>query len=260
MQAYQESLNTVNAVHIGPGAESADALAAARRKATERVRQPHNKRKLNAAAGNGVHDVASNADVDLEPAPELDLNLGSGERQNGLRIVRGESGDGRRSAWQSQGDSSRRSQLVSKGDGGSDIDEHGNDEDDEEEGLDAREMDRSGQAGAGALFRSVPKNIDSAKAVHLEELWEDTKGMGNCRRTNVLFTFVDGDFNDMPYHQQLKIIFRTGVLVGVHGAGLTHGYFMPPGQSAVLQLLGDSFSKVRDGWVMRRGHSAARMP
>ncbi len=40
---------------------------------------------------------------------------------------------------------------------------------------------------------------------------------------------------------------HAGVLAGVHGAGLTHGFFMQPGQAAVLQLLGDSFAQVRAG-------------
>ncbi|PNW74189.1 hypothetical protein CHLRE_13g588750v5 [Chlamydomonas reinhardtii] len=74
---------------------------------------------------------------------------------------------------------------------------------------------------------------------------------GPCRPTNVLFKFVDGDFNDAPYSQQLATIFRTGVLAGVHGAGLTHGFFMQPGQGAVLQLLGDSFAQVAANNVFR---------
>lgn len=41
------------------------------------------------------------------------------------------------------------------------------------------------------------------------------------------------DFAAIPYKQQLEIIQTTDILVGVHGAGLTHGIFLPPGSSMV---------------------------
>ncbi|KAG2497506.1 hypothetical protein HYH03_004658 [Edaphochlamys debaryana] len=97
-----------------------------------------------------------------------------------------------------------------------------------------------------------PAYVVGANEINLEKLWaEDAAAGRGCRRTNVLFKFVDGDFNDMPYHQQLQIIFRTGLLAGVHGAGLTHGFFLPPGQSAVLQLLGEGFANVAANNVFR---------
>lgn len=38
------------------------------------------------------------------------------------------------------------------------------------------------------------------------------------------------------YPHQLQLLFRTGVLVGVHGAGLTNQVWLPPGHGAVVEL------------------------
>jgi len=44
------------------------------------------------------------------------------------------------------------------------------------------------------------------------------------------------DFATIPFAEQLKIVRGTDLLVGVHGAGLTHLMFLQPG-SVVLELL-----------------------
>jgi protein O-GlcNAc transferase len=44
------------------------------------------------------------------------------------------------------------------------------------------------------------------------------------------------DFAAIPYKDQLKAIQETDILAGVHGAGLTHGIFLPPG-SAMVEIL-----------------------
>lgn len=120
------------------------------------------------------------------------------------------------------------------------------DNDDDEENGGAREA----EAEVGPPPQRPPPRPRAPRApayklrsnvLQLDKLWESDT---DCRKGNILFKFVDGDFNDVPYHQQLPQIFRTGVLVGVHGAGLTHGYLLPPGQSAVLQLLGNYFANV----------------
>ncbi|KXZ45042.1 hypothetical protein GPECTOR_59g650 [Gonium pectorale] len=91
----------------------------------------------------------------------------------------------------------------------------------------------------------APSYIIGNNIVALEKLWAlDNETDPGCRRSNVLFKFVYGDFEGMSYYDQLQTVFRTGVLAGVHGAGLAHGFFLPPGQSAVLQLLGESFAQV----------------
>ncbi|KAG2426196.1 hypothetical protein HXX76_013177 [Chlamydomonas incerta] len=139
--------------------------------------------------------------------------------------------------------------------------EGGGEEDEQEE-----DNDGEGGGGGGAAAASSAATTTTAAApraprppymigssiVDLEKLWAlDEQAGESCRRTNVLFKFVDGDFNELTYHQQLQVIFRTGVLAGVHGAGLTHGFFLAPGQSAVLQLLGDAFKEVSANNVFR---------
>ncbi|KOS40424.1 hypothetical protein ACN38_g8729 [Penicillium nordicum] len=44
------------------------------------------------------------------------------------------------------------------------------------------------------------------------------------------------DFAAISYKDQLKIIQESDILAGVHGAGLTHGIFLPPG-SAMVEIL-----------------------
>ena len=43
------------------------------------------------------------------------------------------------------------------------------------------------------------------------------------------------DFAELTFVEQLRVAQSTDILVGVHGAGLTHGFFLPPG-SAVIEL------------------------
>lgn len=44
------------------------------------------------------------------------------------------------------------------------------------------------------------------------------------------------DFAAIPFAEQLAVAQQTNVLVGVHGAGLTHGIFLPP-RSAMVEIL-----------------------
>ncbi|KAL4788765.1 DUF563 domain-containing protein [Aspergillus venezuelensis] len=49
------------------------------------------------------------------------------------------------------------------------------------------------------------------------------------------------DFAAIPFHTQLEIIRNTNILVGVHGAGLTHGMFLPP-RSVMVEILPPSLN------------------
>ena len=44
------------------------------------------------------------------------------------------------------------------------------------------------------------------------------------------------DFSAIPFKEQLLIISNTDVLIGVHGAGLTHGMFLRP-RSSIVEIL-----------------------
>ncbi|KXZ47787.1 hypothetical protein GPECTOR_33g669 [Gonium pectorale] len=107
-------------------------------------------------------------------------------------------------ALASSAQGSRR--LLAQSYAGGDIDEHGNDGDDETGGS-AASKTNSTEAGS-----STPPYLLDGNIILLDKLWEMDKAAGlKCRQTNVLFKFVDGDFNDMSYHQQIKLIFNTGV-------------------------------------------------
>ncbi|ETN41846.1 uncharacterized protein HMPREF1541_03785 [Cyphellophora europaea CBS 101466] len=44
------------------------------------------------------------------------------------------------------------------------------------------------------------------------------------------------DFAALPFRDQINVARKTDVLVGVHGAGLTHGLFLPP-KSAIVEFM-----------------------
>ncbi len=52
---------------------------------------------------------------------------------------------------------------------------------------------------------------------------------GPCRNSSVLFDFVVLEGSELPFEDQLHVLMRSGVIVGVHGAALTQQLFMPPG-------------------------------
>ncbi|KAJ5908061.1 DUF563 domain-containing protein [Penicillium taxi] len=63
------------------------------------------------------------------------------------------------------------------------------------------------------------------------------------------------DFATISYKEQLKTIQGTDVLVGVHGAGLTHGIFLPSGSSMVEILPPGLNHKGFRNVAALRGHS-----
>jgi protein O-GlcNAc transferase len=63
------------------------------------------------------------------------------------------------------------------------------------------------------------------------------------------------DFATIPFREQISLVRNTDVLVGVHGAGLTHGMFLPP-RSAVVEILpSDLAHKGFRNLAKLRGHS-----
>jgi len=49
------------------------------------------------------------------------------------------------------------------------------------------------------------------------------------------------DFEKLPFRQQLEVVRRTDVLVGIHGAGLAHTLFLRPG-SAIVEIQPEGFN------------------
>jgi protein O-GlcNAc transferase len=72
------------------------------------------------------------------------------------------------------------------------------------------------------------------------------------------FTLNIVDFASIPLREQISIVRDTDVLVGVHGAGLTHGMFLPP-RSAVVEILPSELAhKGFRNLAKLRGHSYFR--
>ena len=58
-----------------------------------------------------------------------------------------------------------------------------------------------------------------------------------CARRAVSFALHVAELSDMPFFpEQVALFMRTGVLVGVHGAGLTGAVFMAPRHGAIVEL------------------------
>ncbi|PNH02509.1 hypothetical protein TSOC_011509 [Tetrabaena socialis] len=69
-------------------------------------------------------------------------------------------------------------------------------------------------------------------------LYDGQNGGFNVRFPSPKFDLVFGEFGDLPYYpDQLSAAFRTGILVGVHGAALTFVAATSPGESAVVELV-----------------------
>ncbi|KAK8145556.1 hypothetical protein G3M48_004297 [Beauveria asiatica] len=62
------------------------------------------------------------------------------------------------------------------------------------------------------------------------------------------------DFASMPLHQQFQVARHTDVLLGVHGAGLTHSMFMKPGAVLVEVLPADFAHKGFRNLAQMLGH------
>ncbi len=52
---------------------------------------------------------------------------------------------------------------------------------------------------------------------------------GHCRNSSILFNLVVMDGAESTFEDQLHTIFRTAIIMGMHGAALSHQLFMAPG-------------------------------
>lgn len=241
-QAYDKSFSAVNAIHASSAALGRQALndpnlmstASSSRRTLARVSQTSKRQ-------HGKTEEQSSSTASIAPV--------------GLRLVQAAAVDNEYDNDSFVDDSESREMDYSGSDGP--------EEEDDLEDLaiggagGSDNMSTTVWAGSGGNGTSHPFKV-AKNILMLERLWdvdqEVTKSA--CRRTNVVFKFVEGYFDDESYYMQLQTMFRTGVLVGVHGAGLAHGFFMPPGISAVLQLLGKPVAEVQarrgGGWGATR--------
>ncbi|KXZ46957.1 hypothetical protein GPECTOR_39g451 [Gonium pectorale] len=88
----------------------------------------------------------------------------------------------------------------------------------------------------------------NSRSCLLARYYEGDEGMAGCRTSNVQFDLVFGEFSDWPYYpDQLMTIYRTGVLIGVHGAALTFVASTTAGESALLELAGIGWEETQTG-------------
>ncbi|EFJ51530.1 hypothetical protein VOLCADRAFT_87643 [Volvox carteri f. nagariensis] len=88
----------------------------------------------------------------------------------------------------------------------------------------------------------------NSRSCLLARYYGGDEGMAGCRNSNVQFDLVFGEFSDWPYYpDQLLTIYRTGVLIGVHGAALTFITSLTAGESALLELAGLGWEEAQTG-------------
>ncbi|PHH86116.1 hypothetical protein CDD83_10693 [Cordyceps sp. RAO-2017] len=98
-----------------------------------------------------------------------------------------------------------------------------------------------------AHYRVTDVDADDADVVvtyisraHTRRLVDEAEHMDALRRAIPHMQLNVVDFAALPFVDQLRLVRRTDLLVGVHGAGLTHLMFLRPG-STVLEILPDGF-------------------
>ncbi|GFR50744.1 hypothetical protein Agub_g13010 [Astrephomene gubernaculifera] len=88
----------------------------------------------------------------------------------------------------------------------------------------------------------------NSRSCLLARYYGGEEGLAGCRESSVQFDLVFGEFSDWPYYpDQLMTIYRTGVLIGVHGAALTFVTSTTAGESALLELAGVGWEDTQTG-------------
>eukprot|EP00775_Hariotina_reticulata_P010945 gene10945-11099_t len=58
-----------------------------------------------------------------------------------------------------------------------------------------------------------------------------------CSSRNVMFSLQVAELSELSFYpEQISLLMRTGILMGVHGAGLANQVLMPPGRGAVIEV------------------------
>jgi protein O-GlcNAc transferase len=79
------------------------------------------------------------------------------------------------------------------------------------------------------------------RRTNTRKLINETELVESARKTVPHLNIEIVDFATISFAEQLKIVRETDLLIGVHGAGLTHTMFLPPG-SAVVEILPGKFA------------------
>ncbi|KAG2433297.1 hypothetical protein HXX76_008364 [Chlamydomonas incerta] len=88
----------------------------------------------------------------------------------------------------------------------------------------------------------------NSRSCLLARYYGGDSALAGCRRSEVQFDLVFGEFSDWPYYpDQLMTIYRTGILIGVHGAALTFVTSTAAGESALLELAGVGWEDTQTG-------------
>eukprot|EP00198_Chlamydomonas_reinhardtii_P009241 XP_001698578.1 predicted protein [Chlamydomonas reinhardtii] len=90
----------------------------------------------------------------------------------------------------------------------------------------------------------------NSRSCLLSRYYGGDEGLAGCRAAavDVQFDLVFGEFSDWPYYpDQLMTIYRTGILIGVHGAALTFVTSTAAGESALLELAGVGWEDTQTG-------------
>ncbi|KAH0591774.1 hypothetical protein MHUMG1_10473 [Metarhizium humberi] len=95
-------------------------------------------------------------------------------------------------------------------------------------------------------------------------LWQGDWDELDCRDSPLLKTSIPQldlevvDFEHISFAQQLRIIRETDLLIGIHGAGLTHTMFLPPGSAVVEILPGNVEKRGFQNFAQMLGHGYQR--
>jgi protein O-GlcNAc transferase len=81
--------------------------------------------------------------------------------------------------------------------------------------------------------------VTYVRRTHTRRLIREEQHLAALRREIPHMSLEVVTFEDLTFTQQLEVVRRTDVLLGVHGAGLAHAFFLRPGSAVVeIQPLG----------------------